>query len=404
MENPKLALIPSGYKTSKVYSILPNSGDGDFDFSRASSGTRVTRDGLIETVGNNVPRLDWLNRDCPVLLLEKESTNLQVYSEDFSNAAWSKNPACTITSNTSIAPNGTLTADTLVGDGSTTSYVFDSYSVSFDDLYAISVFVKKINVSSFEIRVFGTNGGFVTFDLDAKTSSTTYSVFESHKIEDYGNGWFRCSVVYNPPSSFSMNYGFGVQNYSGEHYYLWGAQLEYLELATSGFASSYIKTEASSVTRSEDFCNDGGDATLFSSIEGTMFVDLEETFKDSSFGRVSISNSSTSNRLVIGKQTNNTQFRMFIQSSGSVVAQHYVTADFDVRNKLAITYRNDEFKFYHNGVLLSTDTSGDVPTGLNAFSFNENNLGSQDFFGLINEARYYDRVLTEAEAKQLTTI
>ena len=95
---------------------------------------------------------------------------------------------------------------------------------------------------------------------------------------------------------------------------------------------------------------------------------------------------------------------MFIQSSGSVVAQHYVTADFDVRNKLAITYRNDEFKFYHNGVLLSTDTAGDVPTGLNAFSFNENNLGSQDFFGLINEARYYDRVLTEVEAKQLTTI
>ena len=403
MENPKLALIPSGYKTSKVYSILPNSGDGDFDFSRASSGTRVTRDGLIETVGNNVPRLDWLNRDCPVLLLEKESTNLQVYSEDFSNAAWSKS-SCTITSNTSIAPDGTLTADTLVGDGSATSYVYDSYFVSFDDLYAISVFVKKINVSNFEIRVFGTNGGFVTFDLDAKTSSTTYSVFESHKIEDYGNGWLRCSVVYNPPSSFTMNYGFGVQDYDGEHYYLWGAQLEYLELATSGFASSYIKTEASSVTRSEDVCDDGGDATLFSSIEGTMFVDLEETFKDSGFGRISISDSLTSNRLVIGKQINNTQFRLFVQSSGSVVAEHYVTADFDVRNKLAITYRNDEFKFYHNGVLLSTETPGDVPTGLNAFSFNENNSGSQDFFGLINEARYYDRVLTEAEAKQLTTI
>ena len=39
MTNPKLALIPSGYKSGKVYSILPSDGSGDFDFDRASEGT-----------------------------------------------------------------------------------------------------------------------------------------------------------------------------------------------------------------------------------------------------------------------------------------------------------------------------------------------------------------------------
>ena len=50
MAIPKLAMIPSGYKEGKVYSVLPTNGDGDFTFSRGSSATRVNKDGLIETM------------------------------------------------------------------------------------------------------------------------------------------------------------------------------------------------------------------------------------------------------------------------------------------------------------------------------------------------------------------
>ena len=39
MNNPILALIPSGYKEDKVYSVLPNDSTGDFIFARASKGT-----------------------------------------------------------------------------------------------------------------------------------------------------------------------------------------------------------------------------------------------------------------------------------------------------------------------------------------------------------------------------
>ena len=76
MEAPALALIPSGVKAGKVYSVLPSDGVGDFDFTRASTATRINSQGLIETVASNVPRLDYSNGDCPSLLLEPQSTNL----------------------------------------------------------------------------------------------------------------------------------------------------------------------------------------------------------------------------------------------------------------------------------------------------------------------------------------
>jgi hypothetical protein len=51
MATPSLAMIPSAYADSKVYSVLPNNGDGDFTFNRDSSATRVGQNGLIQTVG-----------------------------------------------------------------------------------------------------------------------------------------------------------------------------------------------------------------------------------------------------------------------------------------------------------------------------------------------------------------
>lgn len=401
MKKPVLALLPSAYKTNKVYSVLPVNGDGDFYLSRSLNATRVRKDGLIETVNSDVPRLDWLNSNCPSLLLEPQRTNLQIRSNQFDETTWIKSRA-TITANNTVSPNGELTADKLTGDGTGTSYVYDEIALTNGATYTISIFVKPIiNISSFSINIFG-GVGTASFDLLNKTLNSISGDFTSAKIEDYGNGWLRCSGTMTLSSSTgSKNIGYGLFNYNGNQFYLWGAQVEQGSCLTS-----YIETTTSPATRDEDVCGDAGNADLFSSNEGTMFVDIQKAFKDSSFGRISISDESTDNRVVIGKQSNNTQFRMFIErlNSGNVIAQHYPFLDFDVQNKLAITFKFGEFKFYVNGVLVSTETPNeDIPIGLSKFAFNENNLGSSDFFGEINDVRYYDRVLTEAEAIKLTT-
>ena len=87
-DNASIALIPSGYKSGKLYSVIPESGNGDFTHSRSNTtATRVGASGLIENVSSNVPRLDYplidgVVQDCPALLLEPSRTNTITYSEN----------------------------------------------------------------------------------------------------------------------------------------------------------------------------------------------------------------------------------------------------------------------------------------------------------------------------------
>ena len=83
-----LVMIPSGYKTSKVYCAKPTDGTGDLAFTRSNdTATRVGPDGLIEKV----------------------RTNVALYSEQFDNAVYTKSQA-SVTANATTAPNGTTTA------------------------------------------------------------------------------------------------------------------------------------------------------------------------------------------------------------------------------------------------------------------------------------------------------
>ena len=51
-----------------------------FSFARASIGTRVNKDGLIETMGQDIARIDYTDSADGVLLLEPSSTNLLTQS------------------------------------------------------------------------------------------------------------------------------------------------------------------------------------------------------------------------------------------------------------------------------------------------------------------------------------
>jgi hypothetical protein len=119
-----LITTPNAYKggasSGKLYSIVPTNGNGDMTFTRATSATNpATRDnssGLIELVGNNVPRLEYdVAGGCPSILLEPQRTNSLSYSEQFNDTSWSKNNS-TIQADVTISPDGTQDADRLVED------------------------------------------------------------------------------------------------------------------------------------------------------------------------------------------------------------------------------------------------------------------------------------------------
>ena len=95
MAKPKLALIPAT-QGSKLYSVLPADGVGDFTFSRSGSATRINKDGLIETIASGVSRLnypliDGVVNGCPSHLLEPVKQNVLQRSEEFDNSYWINN-------------------------------------------------------------------------------------------------------------------------------------------------------------------------------------------------------------------------------------------------------------------------------------------------------------------------
>lgn len=410
-------------------SFSPRSTDGNIDNTDTSStahafvwGAMVSEGALsdyIKTEGTtetktvetftDVPRLDWLNSNCPSLLLEPQRSNLFAYSEDTSQWASIRG---TTTSNNIIAPNGELVGSLYEKtEDANEGYVYRNLTVSSVGTYSVSLFFKYNNSQYAHFLLFdgSSNGARAWFDIQngvVGTSTTFGSTFtvSDLSIKNYGNGWYKCSAKYVVTGTdttwqfrVSPSGSNGVTNSdSGAKIYFFGAQIE-----QGSYPTSYIKTEASAVTRLKDECLNGGDSDLFNITEGTFFVDTTP-FTYEAIERITLSNNSYNNRILISK-ANASQLQFIIVSNNITVATTTQNINYNQRNKIAFTFKENEFKFYLNGSLVHTDTSGSVPNGLNDLSFK--GIGSALYWnGKIHDTRVYDRVLTEAEAIEITTL
>jgi hypothetical protein len=266
--NASLIITPNAQKATKLYAIKPTNGTGDLDVTRATTATYVGTDGLIKTARVNEVRFDYTNGSCPSILVEPQRTNLALRSEEFENSSWLfTGLQGSITSNTTISPNNTLTADAFVGSGvNGIQGFFQAINVVSGSNYSLSLFAKKGTNNFIQITgglvSFGTQV-FANFDLQNGTIGNKGTLTNAN-IENYGNGWFRCVVsgvaianntqgtfvICMPTSSASIR---GEQNSLTNSVNLWGAQLE-----AGSNATSYIPTTASAVTRNADVISKTG--------------------------------------------------------------------------------------------------------------------------------------------------
>jgi len=419
-DKASIALIPSGYKagsTDNLYSVLPANGNGDFNATRGSTATRVNKDGLIESVAADVPRLDYpltngVVGDCPHLLLEPQRENLQVYSEEFSNAAWSKSGSL-VTADQIISPDGNLTADKLNDNDSGTGVVqiFDNiFSLTSSGTYTFSVFAKKgtINYVALRTENFTTPSNSTSyFDLDSGALGTIDSQHTA-KITNYGNGWYRCSITFTLSTDVAgtlvirANEADNTPNVvmnGNKNIYLWGAMME-----ESSFPSSYIHTPTNAtVTRSADICNDAGTSAEFNDSEGVLFAEIAALANDGTFRQLTISDSSTSDRVSIDFTSTDNQIRSFSSSGGSTAANMTGTiTDSKQFNKVAVKYKLNDYALYINGEQVATDTSAAAPVGLQELAF-DNGGGSNDFYGKVKQVIYFNEALSDSELQTLTS-
>ena len=404
MATPSLALIPSGYKSQKVYSVLPSNGDGDFTFSRASSAIRVNKDGLIEEVNSNVPRLDYSDGSCPSLLLENQSTNLFPYSD--ASIGFTKTNV-TISNNQGTSPDGANNATKmLMSSGTGTHRVYEGISSSLDDNNTFSVFIKEQS----EVSHIGLNAD--TTSGVAWFSGSDGSIINANgldaKTQSLANGWHRISISYVADANDGGDNQFvkfsNRENTSPnpafngtETVLMYGFQAE-----KQSYPTSYISTNGAIATRVAETCTDAGNSDTFNSEEGALFYKalFGEEHSDSRY--ISISDSSSSNRVIIGVTGGSSVLRAFLFSGGVEQAQITETIDLSQTIKVCISYKQNEIKFYKNGFLVGEDTSATTPVGLSKLSFNAY-PSSANFYGKAKEVRVYNEALTDAELQELTS-
>lgn len=261
-----IIITPNGYKAGKLYALK----GADLDVVRATDGSYVGSNGVIQYALPNVPRLDYSNGSCPSILVESQRTNIATYSEEANNIVWNAF-LCTVTANNLISPNGAQNADTVTTTANN-SFLGRAIVIPIDGAtYTQSIFAKWVSgYELFKFRTALTGGSSVAkesvFNLRTGafiSSDTTY------KVENYGNGWFRFShQITNNSTNVSFNYQIFPTNdlTQTQSASFWGMQTE-----AGSYATSYIPTTSASVTRNAD---------VITLTPTTGLTEIKETFED----------------------------------------------------------------------------------------------------------------------------
>jgi hypothetical protein len=417
LEQASLVITPNAVKAGKLYSVIPNDGTGDLDVVRATSATRVNSAGLIETVGNNIARLDYTNGSCPSILVEPQRTNLALWSEEFDNSYWRK-VSCSIVPNQEIAPNGTLTADYVVEDNTTGLRYVGVVGVptSIGQTYTFSVFVKKKDRSQISIHM---NEGdtifpLVKFNFDTETFTQTSPLMTS-SFQSVGNGWFRLIFTRTPTTGTSTVFSIlpldasGNFNQTGDgvsRTIIWGAQLE-----LGSNATSYIPTTSSAVTRNADIISKSGISNLIGQTEGTIFVEFNLSTEGTSIGSGIIELTPAGgeegeiNRILIYKNLSNKQIGFQIRAGGATnILNRVFSAPANGLVKVAIGYKSGNSFVCINGSGFSHSETFAFTQTLNFIKLGASLSQNVVINDCINSLSIFKTRLDNATLQTLTTL
>jgi hypothetical protein len=338
----------------------------------------------------DIPRIDY-STGTASLLVEPQRTNVLLRSEEFDNASWAKssvgsglNPV--VTANFAISPDGTQDADRIVFNTPLST-----------DISQITQTISLTGSSTGSVYLKAETSGDVGKVIAIRFNSAGYT------LVTLTNNWQRFSVTATALSSFDIALRPAIGTSTGSVSVLaWGAQLE-----AGSYATSYIPTIASSVTRNADLISRTGISGLIGQTEGTMFVDVNLTHSNKGINEYLMQVwLDGSNRIIIYRNVSNFLCYFFVKPGGTFSFDSSISAN--GRHKIAFAYKNASNAFYIDGAQIEVNSSAVTAfSSLSNFDLGIHNAsGSPIEIGdyAYKSAQLYKTRLTNDELQLLTTI
>jgi hypothetical protein len=298
------------------------------------------------------------------------------------------------------APDGTTNADKIIATSGNVAHNINRSGIA-SAAYTFSVFAKAGEESVISLWL---RGASVRAEFNLVSGTVSNITTTSARIENYGNGWYRCTVYDSTAGTTAHVYGRGGAAYAGngsDGFYLWGAQLE-----TGSVATSYIPTNTAAVTRNADVINVSGAVSgCIGQTEGTLYAEVDiRTFANNGMF-LSISNGGGNDRIEIYKFTDSKIYLNRVsatQSEITVVASNILTAGIF---KVAVAYKSGDTTMYINGAQVgTTQTATFTFLPITKITVGTNRADINQLNDRIRAAALYSTRLTDSQLAALTTL
>ena len=345
-----------------------------------NSYIETTTTALYGGITDNVPRLDYTDSSCPALLLEPQRTNLIDNTEYY--AGYDLLGNVSLTTNYGISPEGNQNGSRITGlNGAGTNDLRKQLALNCaNKTLSFSIYLKGNGTLRQQIS----NGT----DQAHTQVVTLTSEWKRHTL----TGTFNSTAV---STTYLVLDDLGV---TATEYEIWGTQCE-----EGSYATSYIPTYGTSVTRNADSCLGAGNSSLFNVNGGVVFGEFAALSDDLTFRQFGIVGT-TGNEVNLSLDSVSNRVGGIVRSGGTYYTTNYVVTDTTQVNKVALKYEGSDVKLFVNGILVDTHTTASAPQSLSEFNFAIGTNNSNKFFGKINQALVFPTALTDTELATLTTI
>jgi hypothetical protein len=293
-------------------------------------------------------------------LLEPQRSSLTNFSEQFDNAYWNK-AGVTILANNTISPDGYTNADKITSSGAGgDEYIQRAGFTTTAGTYTSSIFVKNVNATVTVLMAVHIGEGSITSDMRYNWSTNTFVLNGTNavagKATSYGNGWVRLEFTYTIGALVTDHWfrTYVQTGVSTNSIFIYGAQLE-----AGAYATSYIPTLGTSVTRVKDAASKSSASAIIGQTEGVIFTEVVLKERSQQICILTSGAGNEANRVqVYGDGTGKIGF---LRGDGSAVILSSSTYALGTTLKIAAAYKANDFVLYINGVLQGSDTSVTAP-------------------------------------------